>query len=61
MPIYEYKCKDCQSTFSVLQSILAKRTGAKCPHCGSVKTERQVSRFSSGSGDGSCKPGWPFT
>ncbi len=55
-----YKCKECHSAFTVLQSIWANRKGAKCPHCGSVNTERQISRFSSGGGD-SCKPGGPFT
>jgi putative FmdB family regulatory protein len=61
MPIYEYKCKDCHSTFTVLQSIWANRKGAKCPDCGSENTERQISRFSAGGGNDSCKSGGAFT
>lgn len=60
MPIYEYKCKDCDSTFEAQQSIWAKRKGAKCPGCGSVNTERLISRFNSGSGDDSCGSSGPF-
>jgi len=51
MPTYEYKCKDCDSTFDVKQPIWAKRTGAKCPGCGSENTERLISRFNSSRGD----------
>lgn len=61
MPVYEYKCNDCNSTFTVLQSIWANRKGAKCPQCGSTNTQRQISRFSAGGGADSCKPMGPFT
>ena len=54
MPTYEYKCKECDSTFSLLQPIWARRKGAKCPDCGSLNTERLISHFSPGSTDGSC-------
>lgn len=57
MPTYEYKCKDCNTTFEVQQPIWARREGAKCPGCGSKNTERLISRFSAGSGDSSCGPG----
>lgn len=56
MPTYEYKCKDCDSTFSMLQPIWARRKGAKCPGCGGENTERLISRFNSGKGDNFCGP-----
>jgi len=59
MPIYEYKCKDCGHRFSLLQSVSASRTGAKCPNCGSARTERVVSRF--GGFRNSCSAKGPFT
>lgn len=61
MPTYEYKCKDCDSTFAVLQPIWARRKGSKCPGCGGVNTERLISRFSSGKQDDSCSSRGPFT
>lgn len=60
MPTYEYKCKDCNSTFALLQPIWAKRKGAKCPDCGSVNTERLISHFSASSGDGGSCNSSPF-
>jgi putative FmdB family regulatory protein len=59
MPIYEYKCKDCGHRFALLQSISASRTGATCPNCSSVRTERVISRF--GAVSPSCNPKSPFT
>ncbi len=61
MPTYEYKCKECGSTFTLIQPIWAERKGNKCPHCGSENTERLISRFSSTTGGsespgGSCGP-----
>lgn len=50
MPNYEYKCKDCGALFALLQSIWARRKGAKCPECGSENTEREISNFNSGGG-----------
>jgi putative FmdB family regulatory protein len=57
MPTYEYKCKDCDSTFALQQPIWAKRKGAKCTGCGSENTERLISRFNAGRSDDSCGPG----
>lgn len=51
MPTYDYKCKDCSSTFQVIQSIWPKKK-AKCPSCGSENTEKQISRFNTGQGGG---------
>jgi len=61
MPIYEYKCKKCGHTFSVLQPMSACRTGAQCPGCGGSETERVISRFASGKGENTCSSRGPFT
>lgn len=34
MPIYEYKCDECENSFDEFQSADAERT-ASCPSCGS--------------------------
>lgn len=48
MPIYEYRCADCEEKFSRLQSIGAGSTGVQCPKCGSHQVERLLSSFASG-------------
>jgi putative FmdB family regulatory protein len=50
MPIYEYRCEDCDSGFSRLQKIGASSEGVKCPKCESENVERQLSSFASTSG-----------
>jgi putative FmdB family regulatory protein len=43
MPVYEFRCQDCDKTFEVSRAI--SETGAvSCPHCGSAKVERMWSR-----------------
>jgi putative FmdB family regulatory protein len=50
MPIYEYRCRDCEREFSRLQKIGAGTEGVKCPKCESEKVERLLSSFASTSG-----------
>jgi putative FmdB family regulatory protein len=40
VPIYEYRCSDCQHDFEVL---VLKGTVPACPKCGSGQLERQIS------------------
>lgn len=49
MPIYEYRCKHCESTFPKLQKVGASGEGIQCPECGSADVERMLSAFASGS------------
>ena len=45
MPLYEYKCKECERTFEVLQKINAEPL-AKCLYCqGEVEKLISVSSF----------------
>jgi len=45
MPIYEYKCLDCNHRFEQLVSITANET-VKCPSCQSVKVQKTISASS---------------
>jgi len=51
MPIYEYHCRDCDSSFETLV-----RPGhddeTQCPSCSSVKISREMSVFASRAGAG---------
>lgn len=48
MPVFEYRCQDCQKRFSVLIGVVAGPEEAKCPNCGSMKSSRLISRFARG-------------
>ena len=45
MPTYEYLCKDCKKTFTVIATITEHEKGAKptCQHCGSKNVEQNYS------------------
>jgi putative FmdB family regulatory protein len=52
MPIYEYHCSECGSTFEEL--VLAKQSEAvKCSGCGSSEVERKFSTFAAQTSNGS--------
>jgi putative FmdB family regulatory protein len=55
MPIYEYRCTECQKTFEKLRSMRDSDKDIRCPHCESERVERQLSGFAT-SGC-SAKPG----
>lgn len=40
MPLYDYRCKTCHSTFELL---VRNGTVPLCPHCGAGDPERQLS------------------
>jgi putative FmdB family regulatory protein len=46
MPIYEYRCADCRRRASLLYQTFSAAAAATptCPHCGSARLERLVSR-----------------
>ena len=58
MPIYEYKCRKCDTKFELLQKIGATNDGVKCPQCGATKPIKQFSVFiSSGTSNSECASG----
>jgi putative FmdB family regulatory protein len=51
MPIYEYKCRDCERLTSVFTRSASAEVKATCRHCSSKKMERVMSKFSLGKTD----------
>ncbi len=45
MPVFEFRCQNCGSKFSVLIGMTAEQSEDACPQCGSKRTEKLVSRF----------------
>lgn len=45
MPIYEYRCRTCGKTFSVLTLRVSERVAPACTKCGSRAADRLLSRF----------------
>lgn len=52
MPIYEYKCRDCNANFEVITSASEQGNAVECSKCGSRKVKKTISassfRISSG-------------
>lgn len=46
MPIYEYKCQDCEADFEEIVSVNAEKN-PHCPSCNSARTEKKLSIFGS--------------
>ncbi len=53
MPLYEFQCTACQSTFEELLRVSAPATDVACPKCGSRQVRRKVSTFASRGSGGS--------
>ncbi len=49
MPIYEYYCQECGSSFEEIRSMEERDKGLVCPKCHSTLIERVLSVFSYGS------------
>ena len=47
MPLFEYRCLDCEKRSTVLVLNLANQAPAACSHCRSTRVERILSRFAS--------------
>jgi putative FmdB family regulatory protein len=52
MPIYEYRCPDCRSSFELLRPMTQSGEAAVCPKCGHTST-KAISRFACLSKDSS--------
>ena len=57
MPLYEYLCHQCTQSFMLLQNVRVKEGETVCPHCGTNKTVRMFSTFSSTKAEGASDPG----
>ncbi|MBN1400481.1 MAG: zinc ribbon domain-containing protein [Anaerolineae bacterium] len=47
MPLYEYRCRDCDITFSKLRSFSRADEVIACPQCEGLNTKRALSLFAS--------------
>jgi len=47
MPIFEYKCKNCNSKFEVFHKSLSNPEDTVCPKCNSKENQKIFSAFSS--------------
>ena len=46
MAIYEYRCLNCQRTFTRMESVAEQgKTAVTCPQCRSTRVERVYSSF----------------
>lgn len=46
MPIFEYRCNDCNKKFDILHKSSVKPEDIICPSCGSVSNKKLFSAFS---------------
>lgn len=59
MPLYEYVCDACGSTFEQLRRMSEADQPAPCPQCASAQTERKMfSSFAAVGGDGAAAAGF---
>lgn len=56
MPIYEFKCQDCEETFESLVLIASAVDSVVCKHCGSGDIKKIISATSSAPAKGSPIP-----
>jgi len=47
MPIYEYRCKDCEKVFETFVSSISDADKVACSKCKSKNVVKQISSFSS--------------
>ena len=45
MPIYEYRCEECDHRFEILQQLGENGDGLTCPGCGAPGLEKLFSTF----------------
>ena len=45
MPIYSYKCNQCEDEFDLLVSLSEEAEAPRCPKCGSDDLRKKISLF----------------
>lgn len=48
MPLYDYQCCACGSSFEMLRRMKDEDSDVRCPECGSHRIERLLSSFATG-------------
>jgi putative FmdB family regulatory protein len=46
MPLFEYKCEDCNTKYEVLHKSSTNLSEVTCPNCNSTKSKKLLSTFS---------------
>ena len=49
MPLYEYRCRQCDTRFEVLQRLGEGARGLACPECASPELSKEFSTFAASS------------
>jgi putative FmdB family regulatory protein len=55
MPIYEYRCEECDEDFELFVRSASQKANPVCPKCGSKRVKKAVSLFGVG-GTGKSQP-----
>jgi putative FmdB family regulatory protein len=45
VPVFEFRCLECGKKFSDLVGMTVDSSDSKCPHCGSARNTKLISRF----------------
>ena len=53
MPIYEYRCEECDEDFELFVRSLYQQAIPTCPKCGSHRVKKAISLFGLGKASGS--------
>jgi putative FmdB family regulatory protein len=53
MPLFEYKCNDCNTKYEVLHKSNTNLSEVTCPNCSSINSKKLLSTFSASIGDSS--------
>ena len=53
MPIYEYRCEECDHRFEIIQRLGEGAGGLTCPGCGAPRLEKMFSTFAAAATQGS--------
>lgn len=53
MPVFEYKCNECNTKYEVLHKSSLKEDGIVCPECNSTNSKKLFSSFSASVGESS--------
>ena len=56
MPIFEYKCNDCNTKYEVLHKSSINLSDVFCPNCNSANSKKLLSTFSASVNDSSGSP-----
>jgi putative FmdB family regulatory protein len=48
MPVYEYRCEECNEGFELFVRSSSQKTNPSCPKCGSHKVRKAISLFGVG-------------